>query len=99
VDDRAIITDDPSIFKGTKKFLDVLYVEKGSVKLKGYDYGFIGGSGGKISKNKLAFFGEIEKQNFYNDIRAFCSNYKIDCISLSKGDLTDYGSLIPILEN
>ncbi len=95
----AFITDDESIYKALKaRETDVLKVEKGSVSLKGCNYGFIGGCSGKISKNGLAFCGNIRNHSNYNDIKAFARNYNVDLISLSDGELTDIGSLIPITQ-
>ena len=55
INDSAIITDDESIFTAAQNFLnDVLLIQKGSIRLNGYNYGFIGGCCGKISKNKLS---------------------------------------------
>ena len=97
--DSAFITDDESIYKTLKaEKLDVLLVKKGSVRLKGFDYGFFGGCCGKISDKKIVFFGDIKNHSCYDNIKSFAKNYKIDLISLAKGDLTDIGSLIPITE-
>lgn len=99
VDTDAVITDDETIYNALKNNLfDVLLVEKGSIALPGYNYGFVGGCGGLISKKEMVFFGDIKKHNFYNDIKAFLSNYKIDIISLSNKNLLDVGSIIPLTE-
>ncbi len=98
VNDDAIITDDISIYKSVSGKIDALYVEHGLVELNGYNYGFIGGACGKISKNILAFYGSIQKCKQYNDIKLFCSNHNVECISLSNKPLYDFGSLIPIIE-
>lgn len=99
VTDKAFITDDKSISSALiKAGYDVLDTEKGSVTLKGYSYGFIGGACFKASKNTLAFFGDIKTHKSYSDIKAFCANYGIDLLSLDSGDLCDIGSFIPILE-
>lgn len=98
VSDNAIITDDESIRNAVKDKLDVLYVNHGPVNLTGYNYGFIGGCCGKLSKDTIGFTGDLNSCEFAEDIRAFCKNYKVDCISLSKERLYDYGSLIPIAE-
>ena len=100
VADGAFITDDKSIAVALKNAkYDVLEVEKGSVALDGYDYGFIGGACSKISKNVLAFFGNAKEHKSYEYIKAFCGNYKIDLLSLDSGRLYDIGSFIPIFEN
>lgn len=99
VEKDAFITDDESIYKALKaRKIDVLKVEKGSVSLKGCNYGFIGGCSGKISKYELAFCGSINNHSNYDDIKAFTRNYNVDLVSLSSGELTDIGSLIPITQ-
>lgn len=99
VEKDAFITDDESIYNALKaQKLDVLKVEKGSVSLKGCNYGFIGGCSGKISKYELAFCGDIKNHSNYDDIKAFTKNYNVDLISLSDGELTDIGTLIPITQ-
>ncbi len=99
VERNAFITDDEGIYNALKiRKIDALKVEKGSIALKGCNYGFIGGCSGKISKNELAFCGDIKKHSNYNDIKAFTRNYNVDLVSLSNGELTDIGSLIPITQ-
>lgn len=98
VDSNAIITDDPSVYNATKDKMDVLYIDHGVVQLRGYDYGFIGGSCGKLAKDVLAFCGNLTSSKCCDNIRSFCNNFGVQCISLSKYPLYDYGSLIPILE-
>lgn len=99
VEKDAFITDDEGIYNALKtRKLDVLKVEKGSVSLSGCNYGFIGGCSGKISKYELAFCGSIKSHTDYNEIKSFTKNYNIDLISLSNGELTDIGSLIPITQ-
>ena len=98
VSDNAIITDDVDIYKKCKKKIDVCFVEKNSVRLNGYNYGFIGGCCGKISKDKLAFFGDVNYHKNSKEIKEFCYKYDVECISLSNLPLYDYGSLIPIIE-
>lgn len=100
VSDKAFITDDKSIYKALKNAeYDVLEVEKGSVALNGYDYGFIGGACCKISKDILAFFGNAKAHKSYDAIKAFCKNYNVDLLSLDSERLCDIGSFIPIFEN
>lgn len=99
ITETAYITDDESIYKALlqEKF-DAFLVEKGSVRLKGYDYGFFGGCCGKISEKELVFFGDIKKHSCYDNIKSFAYNYGVELISLGNDELTDIGSLIPISE-
>jgi len=99
VSDNAIITSDKSIEKSALlNGIDVCYVTNDSIQLKGYNYGFIGGTCGKISKSKIVFFGDVDTHPDANKIISFCEKYNVECISLSNGPLQDFGSLIPIIE-
>lgn len=96
VSDNAIITDDESIFNECAKFgLDVLKISKGSVVLPGFDYGFIGGSAGKISSDEIIFNGDITVHPDYKEIDSFLKKYGVNAVSF-KGMLEDIGSIIPI---
>lgn len=96
VSDNAIITDDESIFNECAKYgLDVLKISKGSVVLPGFDYGFIGGAAGKISRNEIIFNGDITEHPDYEEIDLFLKKYGINAVSF-KGKLEDIGSIIPI---
>lgn len=98
VTENAIITDDPSIYEALNNTLDVLYIDHGEIKLSGYNYGFIGGSTGKLADDLLAFTGALSKNKNCDMIKGFCKEHGVYCVSLSNGDLYDYGSLIPITE-
>lgn len=97
VDEKSIITEDVGIAKTLRSYdYDVLLLNRKCVSLCGYDYGFIGGASGKISVDKLAFFGDITKHSEYEDIYKFLIKRNIEPISLSNEPLTDLGSLIPV---
>lgn len=99
VDENSIITEDEGITKAAiANNIDVLKISKGQVELKGFEYGFIGGSSGKIAKNLLAFAGDITKHIDYSAIREFCLQKGVEIISLGKGALTDIGSILPVYE-
>ena len=76
----------------------MLKIQKGFISLPGYDYGFIGGCCGKLSKNILAFTGKIESHPDYNNIKDFCRNYNVNVLSLTNDDLLDIGGILPIAE-
>lgn len=96
VSDNALITDDESIAcECRKREIDVLKISKGSVYLQGFDYGFIGGTAGKISENEIIFNGDITKHPDYKEIDLFLKKYGIKAISF-EGKLEDIGSIIPI---
>lgn len=97
VDESSVITDDSSIFEACQaKDIDALLVSKGSVKLAGFDYGFIGGCSGKLSKDTLLFCGDISTHSDYHRIKSFLSFRGVQALSLSDGPLIDIGSVIPI---
>lgn len=98
VSEDAIITDDLSVMESAKSKMDVLYVPHGEVALDGYEYGFIGGCCGKLSKDVLAFTGNLNYCSLSAEIKSFCLNHKVNCISLSNERLYDYGSLMPVIE-
>jgi hypothetical protein len=94
---NAIITSDAGIAKTLKESdIEVLLIEAGDIALEGMDYGFIGGTGGLISPNLLAFCGNIEKHVDYCKIKSFAKKYDVDLVSLYSGKLVDIGSIIPI---
>lgn len=97
VNESAIITDDESVFAAAGNFLnDVLLVSKGSISLKGYNYGFIGGCCGKISDNKIAFNGRIESHTDCYKIIDFLSKHSVEAIELTNNALTDIGGILPL---
>lgn len=99
VDENSFITDDSSIYKKGKELgFDCILVSKGDVKLNGFEYGFIGGCAFKPNKDKLAFFGDITKHRDYKKIKDFALSKGITVEYLTKHDLYDLGSVIPLIE-
>ncbi len=97
VSEAAIITADKKIAEiALKNDIDSLLIHEGSVKLKHLPYGFIGGASGLISKEILAFNGDISLHPDYNKIKSFCKNHNVDVYSLNNCELEDIGSIIPI---
>ena len=98
LNNNAVITSDLSIEKALKKDrVEVLLISSGNIVLEGYNYGFIGGAGGKIDENTVAFFGNIENHPDYILIEKFCKkhNLKIKVICKDK-PLTDRGGIVKI---
>lgn len=99
VDEKSIITSDKSIAqKARERGINVLLISPGYIELKGYEYGFIGGTCGKIHKNILAFAGDIKTHPQSDDIINFCMERSVSVISLHNGPLQDIGSIIPIIQ-
>lgn len=99
VNENAIITDDESIFAAAGNFLnDALFVSKGSIRLDGYNYGFIGGCCGKIDKDIIAFNGAIESHKDYKKIIDFLNRNSVKLIELNNERLNDIGGILPLCE-
>ncbi len=97
--ENAIITADESIAKSAEDFgIDVCMVSNNCIKLEGYKNGFIGGCAGKISEDKMIFYGSLEKYPDGDVIKTFAKKHDVECISLSNNELCDFGSLLPIIE-
>ena len=96
---NAIITDDEAIYNECTKLktIDVLKISKGSVRLDGYDYGFIGGCCMKLDKSTLAFCGDAKKHSDYDNIKAFCKNQGVELLSLSNKPLVDIGGAVAVI--
>lgn len=96
VSEKAIITDDESVYSECVKHgIDVLKVSKGSVRLDGFDYGFIGGTAGMISENTILFNGNIKQHQDYKAIELFLEKHSVKFVC-TEDKLTDIGSIIPI---
>ncbi len=99
VNENAILTDDESIFRAAGKFFnDAQFISKGSISLKGYNYGFIGGCCGKIDKDKIAFNGAIESHKDYKKILDFLNRNAVECVELHNDKLYDIGGILPLCE-
>lgn len=99
VDNESIITDDESIYRAVQNYLnDVLLISKGSIRLNGQNYGFIGGCTGKLAKNIMAVNGRIDSHSDCNKIIDMLSKHNIEIIELTNDYLTDIGSILPITE-
>ena len=97
LNDDALITSDKGISTELRRNgYDVLLVPAGDIILPSLNYGFIGGTGGMISENKLALFGELSNYMYGEEIKKFLNKYDIEAISLRKGKLIDRGSIFCI---
>ena len=97
---NTIITDDISVYKAVLQYDDInsLLVEKGSVAINRYDYGFIGGCCGLIDKNTLLFNGDLSAHSDFDKIKKFLYDNDVNYIDIKEKKLTDIGSVIPIME-
>ncbi len=97
---NTVITDDVSVFNAVSRYSDVnsLLVKKGSIVIKKYNYGFIGGCCGLINKNLLFFNGDLSTHNDFKKIQKFLYNNGISYVDIKQKPLTDIGGIIPIIE-
>lgn len=99
IDEKSIITADSSIeAEAEKNGIEVIKTREGFISLPGYDYGFIGGCCGKLSKDTVAFCGDIKNHPDYDAIKKFLNNRGIEIKMLGKERLKDIGSIIPLME-
>lgn len=93
----AIITADKNIKTAAEKNnIDVLMIDDSTVKLDGFEHGFIGGATGLISENVIAVNGDINKLADCNKIVDFCKTHKTEVLSLNNGPIIDIGSIFVI---
>ena len=94
VDDSSVITEDEGIYRALSGKINVLKIKPGHVLLPGFKNGFLGGASGLVSKNKLAFCGNIKLHPDFFAIKNFIEERNIDIILLSSTDLCDFGSIL-----
>ncbi len=97
---NTVITDDISIYNALLQYdnINSLLVEKGSVSINKYNYGFIGGCCGLIDKNLLLFNGDLSTHTDFDKIEKFLYDNNVKYIDIKGKSLTDIGSIIPITE-
>ena len=94
IDGNSIITADEGIAKTLEKYpeIDVLKISEGNVLLPGFDYGFIGGTMGRV-ENEILFNGDISQHPDYDKIRGFIEKRGLKLRTFG-GNLRDIGSII-----
>lgn len=93
--EKVIITNDKGIYNTLiNEDFDILLLPFGDIELNGLNYGFIGGVGGMISDNCMAFFGSLENYIFGDEVKKFLYKYDVKPIYLNNGKLVDRGSLL-----
>lgn len=91
---NALITNDIGIYKCLSNYnLDILLLPAGDIILEGLDYGFIGGTGGLINEDTIAFFGNLDYYKYGNEVKSFLKKHNITPIYLNNMKLHDRGSL------
>ncbi|NMA86818.1 MAG: hypothetical protein GX968_05795 [Tissierellia bacterium] len=97
VDEKTIITADHPIYEKTKKLgFSVLLIEPGYIELEGYNYGFIGGSCGNLSKDEIAFSGKFTDHPDKGKILKFLKKHNKKILYLSNKKIKDIGTIISL---
>lgn len=97
VNEEAVMTSDKNIALELRKIgVDVLLLPPGDIILPGLDYGFIGGTCGLMSKNELAFFGDLNFYTYGKEVKDFLKQHGVEPVFLKSGKLIDRGSLFII---
>lgn len=96
INDYSVITSDEGL-KHTleQKNIDVLLIQKGFVKLEGFEYGFLGGASGKIG-NTIVFNGNLEEHPDYMRIKQFIESKGLKLKYFIQYPLEDIGSIIEV---
>lgn len=97
LDSRTIITSDQKLsIIAEKHGIKCLLIKPGGIKLKGLNYGFIGGASGLLSKNQIAFTGKLESLEDNSKLLDFLDRKGFEIIALCDEEMVDYGSIIPL---
>jgi hypothetical protein len=97
VRDNVLITSDKGIYNSLKNYnFHILLLPVGDILLPSLNYGFIGGAGGMISNDRMAFFGDLDSYKWGDQIKKFLFKYDVLPIALRKGKLIDRGSLLTL---
>ncbi|MGI5977813.1 MAG: DUF6873 family GME fold protein [Candidatus Limivicinus sp.] len=99
LNENAVITSDRGIADAaSENNIDVLLIDSGGIKLKGFDYGFIGGAAFKISSNTIAFTGTLDLLSRKETILSFLCYHNIEPVFLTGQPAFDIGGAVPLTE-
>lgn len=92
--ENAVITEDVGLARVYEACgYDVLTIDKGYITLPGYNYGFIGGTGGVI-ENNLVLNGALSHHPNGDAIMTFVHKLGLSIVELHNGPLIDCGSIL-----
>ncbi|MGN0474899.1 MAG: DUF6873 family GME fold protein [Acutalibacteraceae bacterium] len=95
VDGHSLITSDEGIFRKLSSYgdIDVLKIRQGFVRLSGFEYGFLGGSSGRV-ENEIIFNGNLSAHPDFNAICEFITSRGLKVRYFPEYELEDIGSII-----
>lgn len=98
IDENTFITGDKKIAEeGRKRGFDALLISNEGIRLFGYENGFWGGCCGMGDKDVLLVNGEISTLKDGKIIEEFLMKKGIKIKSIKKGEVTDIGSVLPLM--
>lgn len=93
INEKSAITSDTGIYNALiNEGFNALLVSTNGIELKGYNCGFIGGTGGAFD-NTLYFFGDISIHKDYHKISSFLEENKCKIVSILSGGVYDFGGI------
>ncbi len=93
VDENSIITSDVGIHNSCCGKLNTLLIQSGHIDLQNFNYGFIGGTAGRIG-DTIIFNGDITQHPDYKKIAAFIEDRDLKIKYFTEYPLEDIGSII-----
>ncbi|MGE5678101.1 MAG: DUF6873 family GME fold protein [Pseudomonadota bacterium] len=97
LDSNTIITSDLKLSKAAEENgIECLLIKPGGIVLKGLNYGFIGGASGLLADKKVVFTGSPKSLEDHNVLIEFLDKKGFEMVTLSEGEMEDYGSIIPL---
>lgn len=93
----TIITSDVGIYETLlENNINVKLVSTEGILLNGYKNGFIGGTCGFVSKDKLLFYGDVTNYKDYDIIKSVADDENVELIFPKGEDFVDLGGIISI---
>lgn len=95
--DKAVTSDEGMHRVLCSIGVESLLMEPGSVRLDGYDYGFIGGAVFVSEPGIFVLSGRIKNQSEGEKLRAFVESSGYMYVEESKEEISDLGTVIPVI--
>lgn len=88
-----LVTSDDGIYSSLKDTLPIYKINFKDIKLKNFDYGFIGGSSGSLSR-EVFLTGELGDYDSKSALEEILKKYDYKLNVLSSNPIEDYGSIL-----